>query len=365
MEQTLLGRPARFAGGLHEIARDTYAWLQPNGEWGESNAGLVVGEDAAALIDTLWDIRLTLRMLEAIRERVAVPIETVVNTHSDGDHVWGNQLLAGAKFVATSAAARVIHEESPEQIARFKALAGALRRVGALPLPVLGRIDLPLLPSLPTRRLGDYVGAMLAPYDFSGIFVTPPGQEFDGELTLTVGGRQLRLIEVGPAHTAGDLIVHLPDVGVCFAADVLFVGVTPVMWAGPTANWITALDRILALDVELVVPGHGPIGGPAEVELLRCYFKWLDAAAGPLLAAGRSVPDSARELLRSREYRDAPWAGWDSPERIVITLATIDRRRRAAETGRDRGAAAGVGARERIVLFSQVAALAAEHGGKR
>jgi glyoxylase-like metal-dependent hydrolase (beta-lactamase superfamily II) len=353
MERTLLGHRARYAGGVQEVAPDTYAWIQPNGGWGESNAGIVAGADAAALIDTLWDIRLTGQMLAAIDERIAVPIETVVNTHSDGDHVWGNQLLAGAEFVATAAAARVIREETPEQIARFKALAGLLRRLAPLPLPVLGRMKLPLLPSLPAGSLGDYVGAMLEPYDFSGIFVTPPGREFDGELALTVGGRELRLIEVGPAHTPGDLIVHVPDVRVCFAADVLFVGVAPVMWAGPTANWIAALERILALAPDVVVPGHGPVSGRAEVELLRDHLEWLDAAARPLLAAGRSVPDTARELLGSREYREAPWARWDAPERIVITLATIDRHRRG-------GAAGGVGARERVTLFAQVAALAAE-----
>jgi glyoxylase-like metal-dependent hydrolase (beta-lactamase superfamily II) len=354
MEQTLLGHRARFPAGLQEIAADTYAWVQPNGGWGESNAGLVVGRDAAALIDTLWDIRLTARMLAAIQERTRVPIETVVNTHSDGDHVWGNQLLAGAEFLATRTAARAIREESPEEIARFKALAGTLRRVGSLPLPVLGRLKLPFLPSLHSRSLGEYVGAMLAPYDFSGIFVTPPQREFDGELALTVGGRALRLIEVGPAHTVGDLIVHVPDVRVCFAADVLFVGVAPVMWAGPTAKWIAALERILALDVDVVVPGHGPVSGRAEVELMRDHFAWIDATALPLLAAGRSVPETARELLRSREYRHAPWAEWDSPERIVVTLATIERHRR--------GITRGPGARDRVILFSHMATLAAELG---
>ena len=198
MERTLLGHPARFAAGLHEIAPATFAWMQPNGGWGESNGGLVAGADSAVLIDTLWDIRLTARMLAAIRERVTVPIETVVNTHSDGDHVWGNQLLAEAGFVATSAAARLIREESPEQIARFKALARVLRRLASLPLPVVGRLELPLLPRLPTRDLGDYVGAMLAPYDFSGIVVTPPAQEFDHKLTLTATGRDLHLARPRP-----------------------------------------------------------------------------------------------------------------------------------------------------------------------
>jgi glyoxylase-like metal-dependent hydrolase (beta-lactamase superfamily II) len=346
MEQTLLGHRPRFAPGLQELAADTYAWVQPNGGWGESNAGLVAGAGAAVLIDTLWDIRLTARMLAAMHEEIAVPIETVINTHSDGDHVWGNQLLAGAEFVATGAAARVIREETPEQMARFKALAGVLRRLASLPLPELARAR------IPGRYLGDYVSAMLAPYDFTGIFVTAPGREFDGELSLAVGGRELHLIEVGPAHTVGDLIVHVPDARVCFAADVLFVGVAPIMWAGPTPHWIAALERILALDVDVVVPGHGPVSGRAEVELLRDHLAWLEDAGSARLAAGRSVPETARELLRSREYRDAPWADWDAPERIIITLATIDRHRL--------GDPRGVGARDRVALFAQVAALAAE-----
>src|SRR3954451_23865234 len=99
VEQSLFGKPARFEGGLHELAPGVFAWLQPNGEWGESNAGLVVGDGAALLVDTLWDPRLTGRMLDAVNARVGVPIRVTVNTHSDGDHVWGNQLLDGAPIV--------------------------------------------------------------------------------------------------------------------------------------------------------------------------------------------------------------------------------------------------------------------------
>ena len=94
MERTLLGKPARFPRGLQQVGEGVFAWLQPNGEWGESNAGVVVGDGEALLIDTLFDLRLTQRMLDAVAERVHVPIRTLVNTHSDGDHVFGNQLAA-------------------------------------------------------------------------------------------------------------------------------------------------------------------------------------------------------------------------------------------------------------------------------
>jgi cyclase len=78
---------ARFDGGLREVAPGIHAWLQPNGTWGESNAALVVGDGASLLVDTLWDVRLTARMLDAMRPLTdGAPIATLVNTHSDGDH---------------------------------------------------------------------------------------------------------------------------------------------------------------------------------------------------------------------------------------------------------------------------------------
>ncbi len=334
MEHSLLGIQPRFEGGLHEVADRVLAWLQPNGDWGESNAAIVVGRGEALLIDTLWTPALTRRMLDAVAARVQLPIRTVVNTHSDGDHVWGNQLLAGAQIVATRTAAQLIREEGPAPLQRTRGLAAILRR-----LP-------------PTATLGTYVARMLAPFDFSDVRVTPPGREFEGGLELRIGGREVRLQEVGPAHTPGDLIVHVPDARVVVAGDVMFVGVHPVMWAGPASNWIAALERILALAPAVVVPGHGPIGTVAEVQALGDYLAWLEAAALPRLSSGQVPRAIATTLARSGEFRDAPWSGWLGPERMVITIATIDRHRR--------GSAGPVSPRERARLFSQVAAAASD-----
>jgi cyclase len=354
---TLSGSPARFEGGLHEVAPGVLAWLAPNGGWGESNAGLVLGEGGALLIDTLWDPVLTRRMLAAMAQRSRVPIRTLVNTHSDGDHVWGNQTVPDAEIVSTRTAARIISETGPAGLARFQGLAPWLRRIGGLPLPVIGRLRVPALPSLGLAELGAYVQAMLAPFDFSQVTVTPPTREFDGQLTLTAGGREVRLIEVGPAHTPGDLIVHIPDAGVVFAADVLFVGVAPLMWAGPTANWIRALDAISALAPEVVVPGHGPVSSEAEVRLLRDYLVWVDAEARARLAAGRSVFDAARSLVLDEAFRAGGWAGWDGHERILVTVATIDRHRR--------GITRPVSERERAQIFAGMARLARELEDRR
>jgi cyclase len=337
MERSLLGLAPRFEGGLHEVAEGVLAWLQPNGDWGESNAAVVVGEGEALLVDTLWTPSLTRRMLGSMAQRVPVPIRTVVNTHSDGDHVWGNQLVADAEIVASSSAARIIREETPAPLQRTRSLAPVVRHVP------------------PTSALGAYMSWMLGPYDFSEVSVTPPNREFSGELQLWLGDRELRLYEVGPAHTPGDLIVHVPDVRVVIAGDVMFAGVHPVMWAGPASNWIAALERIEALDPAAVIPGHGPICTAAEVGLLRDYLAWLESAALPRLDRGERPAAIAVALAGAAEFRAGPWGDWTGPERMVITIATIDRHRR--------GAGGAVSGAERVRLFRQVAAVARQLGG--
>jgi cyclase len=334
---TLHGAAARFEGGLREIAVGVHAWMQPNGSWGETNAALVAGEGASLLADTLWTPELTRQMLEAMEAvTAAAPVRFVVNTHADGDHCWGNQVLAGrAEIVATDAAAHEMRELPPKTLGAFRALATGLRAGARL--------------RLPGSAAGSYVTGMLAPFDFSEVALTPPERTFSGELTLDVGGRQVELIEVGPAHTTGDAILWLADARVAIAADILFTGVTPVMWAGPTERWIAALDRILSLDPEVVLPGHGPVSGPAEVRTLRDYWSFVDAAAGLHFGEGRSAYDAAVEITGSDEFRAGPWAGWQHPERIVIGIHTIYRHLS--------GSSGGVSPVARIRIFDQVGRL--------
>jgi len=343
--------PAAFAGGLVEVAGGVHAWLQPNGVLGESNACLVVGDGASLLVDTLWDPPLTRRMLAAMAPLTAdAPIATLVNSHSDGDHWWGNQELAGAAIVATDAAAAVMREESPAQMQRFGGLARALRLAGSSPVPYPRRGDV--------RAIAAYVGGALAPFAFGDVRLVRPTRTFSGELALDAGGREVRLIEVGPAHTPGDLIAWVPDARVAIAADILFIGVTPIMWAGPLENWVAALERCLALGAERFVPGHGPVCGPEEVERLIGYWRWLDRAATRRLDAGLSPADTARELVLGEEIAELGFAGWLAPERALISVATIDAHRR--------GTAGPPGPRDLVAAFIRMALLARDlQNGRR
>jgi glyoxylase-like metal-dependent hydrolase (beta-lactamase superfamily II) len=342
--------PTRFEGGLTEVGSGLHAWLQPNGLLGESNAALVAGDGASLLVDTLWDARLTRRMLAAMAPLIEeAPIQTLVNSHSDGDHWWGNQEVSGAEIIATESARAVMEEESPAEMKRFGALAGALRLAGSVPLPYPRRDDV--------VAISAYVSGALAPFRFDELRLVPPTRTFSGELTLDVGGREVNLIEVGPAHTPGDLIVWVPDAKVAIAADILFVGVTPIMWAGPLEGWVAALDRLLELGAERFVPGHGPVCGSGEVTQLIDYWRWLDGAAGERLDAGMSPPEVARELVLGDEIAERGFADWLSPERALVSVSTIDAHRR--------GAAKPPGPRELVAAFFRMALLARDHEARR
>lgn len=341
-EPTPLGEPAEFGGGLVEVADRTWAWLQPNGGLGESNAGLIVGEGESLLIDTLWDARLTEAMLAVIEPLTAereAPISRLLNTHGDGDHWYGNGLLApGVEIIATEAANEQMREEPPAMLTRLAPLGPAAGLASRLPL-LPGRSQL--------RGLAAF-NAALGRYEFGGLEPRRPDRPFSGSLDLEVGGRRVEVVEVGPAHTAGDAIAWLADVRVAFAGDTVFNGVTPIMWAGPVGNWIAALERIEQLEPDVVIGGHGPPCGTAEVRLLLDYWRWL---SGEVAAANGEKPaDLAERLIHSRAWEAEAWSKWRSPERTLVNIARI-----AATSGPD---PKPIGTVERIRLIAAMGALA-------
>jgi cyclase len=283
--------------GLYEVADGVWAYLQPDGGWGWSNAGLVTDGAASMLVDTLFDLRLTAEMLAAMRRvtPAADRFDTVINTHANGDHCYGNSLVAGAEIIASRASALEMLELPPARLADLMRAAPGLGELGAFVLRIFG------------------------PFSFEGIELALPTRTFDGELDLQVGDRRVRLIEVGPAHTAGDVVVHLPDDGVVFTGDILFYGGHPIVWAGPVGNWIAACDRVLALGAPTVVPGHGPLATPLAIRDLKGYFEHLTVEARLRFDAGLSPLDAARDIDLG------PYADWGEGERLVVNIHALYR----------------------------------------
>jgi len=291
-----------YQKGLQELGQQCFAYLQPDGSWGWSNAGLVVGDGVSLLVDTLFDLPLTAAMLATMAPVTAsAPIGTLLNTHANGDHCYGNQLVEGAEIIASDATAHEMTEVPP---AMLHALNTAEGEVGEL--------------------FRHFFGA----FQFDGIEVTMPTRTFSGRLDVEVGGRTIELIEVGPAHTRGDTIAYVPDAKTVYTGDILFIGGTPIVWAGPLSNWVAACDLMLGMDIDTVVPGHGPLTDKAGVAAVRDYLAYVDEAAGQRHAAGIDAWEAARDIAREIGARD-DFRGWGEFGRIAVNVDTAYRSRDA------------------------------------
>ncbi len=283
-----------YERGLFDLGRGGYAWLQPDGGWGWSNAGLVTDADQALLVDTLFDVRLTAEMLAAMH--AASPrarIGQLVNTHSNGDHCNGNELVSGAQIIASKATADELAHESPRMMASLMKQAPSMGEVGEFFLYCFGA------------------------FHFEEVTQTLPTRTFEGELDLAVGDKRVHLKQVGPAHTRGDTIVHIPADRLVFTGDILFIEGHPILWAGPVGNWIDACDHIAALDVDAVVPGHGPITDQRGVRAVRDYLVYVRDQARARFDAGMNAYDAALDISL------VDYDSWGDAERIVVNVATL------------------------------------------
>jgi cyclase len=316
---------------LHEVGDGVYAYLQRGG-WGFSNAGLVNGGETSLLVDTLYDLRLTRQMLDVMQSATpaAHHITTVVNTHANGDHCWGNAAVSGAKIVSSRNTALEMRELSPRLMATLVGASRAIARSGPVArglLRLLGRVGIARAAAL--SQAADFVVDAFGAFDFEGVSLKLPTDTFDGRLTLSLGDRTIEVIEVGPAHTKGDAIVYLPRERVAFSGDILFVGSHPIMWEGPVRNWIAACDRLLGLDVDVIVPGHGPLTDHAGVAKTRAYWQKLVDVTTRGVAAGASSEDITSELLAG------DFDGWTERSRLAVNVDTIYREVSGVRSNRD------------------------------
>ncbi len=284
--------------GLFELGDACYAYLQPDGSWGWSNAGLVMGDGVSLLVDTLFDLKLTAEMLAAMQPVTRVsPIGTLVNTHANGDHCYGNELVEGAEIIASAATAHEMNEVPPAMLAALNKADG---------------------------EVGELFRHFFGAFEFDGINVSMPTRTFEGRLEVDVAGRMVELIEVGPAHTRGDTIVYVPDARTVYTGDILFIGGTPIVWAGPLGNWVAACDLMLGMDVDTVVPGHGPITDKAGIVAVRDYLAFVDAEATARHAAGVDAWEAARQIAAEIGANE-DFRGWSEFGRISVNVDTAYR----------------------------------------
>jgi cyclase len=226
---------------LHELADGVFVWLLPGGDTGVANAGVIVEDDGLTVVDTLM-VRSQWEPFAAAVGELGRPVRRCILTHAHIDHVGGTKAFPAAAVYATPATSWALDQPMP--VDAYKAFMSAFA----------DEFD-----------------------DLAEIGTRPVTHEVEGAARLTP---RVELLSA-TGHTAGDLMVLVEDADVCFAGDLCFFGVTPLAFQGDPAAWADTLD-VLADLAAIVVPGHGPVGGAADVRDLQAYLRaCVDAQGDP------------------------------------------------------------------------------------
>lgn len=255
-----------------EIGEGVVALLQGGGEAGVSNAGLVLEDGHALVVDTMMFPEMAQGIVDELDRRSAVA-DVVLNTHHHIDHIGGNTLFPVARVVAHPRTVDTVHA-SGHPVDIYDGFMTAFR----------GR--------------------------FADLDVAAP-EPLEPDLELSRGAALRSYV---PAHTPGDTVVWLEADRILFTGDLCFFGVTPLALQGLLSSWIAALDDLIALEPAIVVPGHGPVGDASDVAIVRDHLIHLLERGRAAVAAGASLDDALAD------FDAGPVAEWLEAERAVVNL---------------------------------------------
>jgi glyoxylase-like metal-dependent hydrolase (beta-lactamase superfamily II) len=229
------------------------------------------------VVDTLAAPMHAKAFIEAVRRVTDKPFQHVIITHHHGDHVNGTQYFMPAEVVS--------HPYCREEV--LQAVAG---------------------PTHWAKREGWADGT-------EERRIIPPHTTVDGKLTYHYGQNVVEVLPMLPAHTYGDLVVYLPQHRVMFVGDIGFFYVAPFCQNAHPSNWIEICKKIESMPVDVIVPGHGPLGGKSELADMRGYLELLKQEARRRYDA-RMTAGAAAADIRLGKYDN-----WIGPERIIMDTA--------------------------------------------
>lgn len=258
---------AHAQSGLQKVSAHVYSYLDvQNASSANSygaNAGIIVGENGVAVVDTLISAKEGERLLQDIKAVTDKPVRYVINTHAHLDHIFGNKVFAdlGAVIIAQTDCAAEMRAKAAEVLA----------------------------------KAGDWG---LTPEQMAGTEPAYPAITFTDRLTVDLGGVTAEIIYLSSSHSAGSSIVRVAIDQAVFAGDILFTKFYPYMGDGDIPGWQRNLDALAALDSDRIVPGHGPLSGRADVGDMKNYLNLFDAKAKELVAGPGTLEEIAAELKK-------------------------------------------------------------------
>jgi cyclase len=271
--------PPSWNRELRQLAPNVYAYIQGGGAnlsaAGVSNTGMIAGSDFLVAIDAAQGPLPAKGFIAAAKQATGKDFGRLINTHHHGDHVNGNQFFPHAEILS--------HPYCREEC--LKAVAN---------MPKMWN---------PTPGIADVAEERK---------LVPPAVTFKDDLIYFIGGTEVQFRWVGPAHTWGDVVAYLPQYKILFAGDVGFFWVAPYANNSHISKWIDLCNAIAGWDVDVIVPGHGPIGGKKELAEMAEYFKVLKVEARKRYDAKMTAGAASAEIRLGR------FDNWIGPERLIM-----------------------------------------------
>ncbi len=268
-----------------------------------TNEGVLVVDAGNTTTEARW-------ILEKIREKTEKPVKYVVLTHYHHDHTVG--LMGFPKDAVIIAGTRCKQNFSTllEKWLRDhveKIIPDQIRMCNER-IPILKKENNPEVKEWEeflkkiTRDLEDYKNGTLV----------YPGVTFDKKKDLLLGGEKIELIYPGPAHTAGNIVVHIPGKKTLVMGDMIFSGFHPYIdWnaGSDTENWVRWLEKLSQWDIQSVVPGHGAPGGKELVKKQARYLADMRKRVKEAIQKGRTL-EQMKESITMADYKDLGYKGF-------------------------------------------------------
>jgi glyoxylase-like metal-dependent hydrolase (beta-lactamase superfamily II) len=281
---------------LQQVSENCFAVLNEKNRVCDANSGLI-NLGGGVVIDTQSDLSHARQMIELFGKVWRGMPKRVINTHEDGDHVWGNQLFEGAEIIAHRTVKELMpHVADPRETQQL--LKGADHFFSRMLLKALH----------PGAR------QLQQDFDFDGIKLVLPTTVFEERHVLNLDGTEVHLIYVGPCHQIGDTIIHVPKERVVFAGDVIFRQCTPMGWNGTYDKWLKVLDLIIWLDPDVIVPGHGPVCGIEGAMEMKAYLQYVREESR------RWFDEGLTSLEASKRIDLGPYGAYRAPARLYMNV---------------------------------------------
>jgi glyoxylase-like metal-dependent hydrolase (beta-lactamase superfamily II) len=305
---------------LQQVSENCFAVLNEKNRVCDANSGLI-NLGGGVVIDTQSDLSHARQMIELFGKVWRGMPKRVINTHEDGDHVWGNQLFEGAEIIAHRTVKELMpHVADPRETQQL--LRGADHFFSRMLLKALH----------PGAR------QLQQDFDFDGIKLVLPTTVFEERHVLNLDGTEVHLIYVGPCHQIGDTIIHVPKERVVFAGDVIFRQCTPMGWNGTYDKWLKVLDLIIWLDPDVIVPGHGPVCGIEGAMEMKAYLQYVREESR------RWFDEGLTSLEASKRIDLGPYGAYRAPR----SGSSVHERRTGLPGVPSRGRGRAVGSRENL-----------------